>query len=52
MINNKERANAHFGALAGKLTRTKWLLSEEADAAIKEFKKFLGDECTQFQGKI
>ena len=47
MVNNKERANAHFGALS----RTKWLLSDEADDAIKEFEQFLGDGCTQFKEK-
>ena len=52
MVNNKERANAHFRALAGKLARTKWLLSDEADDAIKEFEKLLGDECTQFKEKF
>ena len=49
MVNNKERANAHFGALAGKHARRKWLLADEADDAIKEFEKFLGGECTQFK---
>ena len=52
MANNKEIANAHFGALAGKLARTKLILSDEADDAIKEFEKFLGEECIQFKEKF
>ena len=52
MANNKEVANAHFGALAGKLVRVKLILSDEADEAMKEYEKFLGEECIQFKDKF
>ena len=52
MVNNKEKANAHFAALAGMLARAKWLLSDEADDAINKFEQFLGDKCTQFKEKF
>lgn len=52
MANSKEIANAYFGALAGKLARTKLILSDEADDAMKEYEKFLGEECIQFKDKF
>lgn len=44
MANSKEIENAHFEALAGKLARTKFILSDEAGDAMKEYEKFLGEE--------
>ena len=52
MVQNKEISTLKFKALAERLSKLKWLSTDEADDAKQQYDEFVGSECVKFREKF